>query len=117
MNMKEHWENIYQTKSLQEVSWYQPEPITAINYLDELNIDKDAAIIDVGGGDGFFVDYLVKNDFNDITVLDISAKALERAKQRLGDNASKVNWVEADASIYKSDKKFDLWYDRAAFHF
>jgi ubiquinone/menaquinone biosynthesis C-methylase UbiE len=117
MSKKEHWETIYQTKKLSEVSWYQKEPITAIQYLIELGIGKEAAIIDVGGGDSFLVDYLLENDYQDVSVLDISAKALERAQSRLGADAAKINWIEADAAEFVSDKKYDFWYDRAAFHF
>lgn len=117
MNKKQHWENIYSTKELTDVSWYQQVPITAISYLNELQIAKEDAIIDVGGGDSFFVDYLIKGGYKNITVLDISAKALDRAKKRLGDEANKVEWIVADASVYKSKTAFDFWYDRAAFHF
>ncbi len=117
MDKKLHWETIYNTKKLNEVSWYQEVPITAIQYLKELAIRKEDAIIDVGGGDSFLVDYLIENDYQDISVLDISARALERAKKRLGDKARKVTWIEADVSEFISDKKYDFWYDRAAFHF
>lgn len=117
MEKKAHWENIYKSKALENVSWYQPIPITAIAYLKELQIKKEDAIIDVGGGDSFFVDYLLNNGYENITVLDISLKALQRAKERIGTKAKKVNWIVADASGFKSEKKFDFWYDRAAFHF
>lgn len=117
MERKQHWENIYSTKALEDVSWYQPKPITAIAYLEELQISKEAAIIDVGGGDSFFVDYLLENDYQNITVLDISQKALQRAQARIGEKAKQVNWVEADITEFKSEGKYDFWYDRAVFHF
>lgn len=117
MERKEHWENIYSTKALENVSWYQPKPITAIAYLKELQISKEAAIIDVGGGDSFFVDYLLENEYQNITVLDISQKALQRAQERIGEKAKQVNWVEADVTEFKSEVKYDFWYDRAVFHF
>lgn len=117
MDKKEHWENIYSTKKLSSVSWYQEKPITAIQYLKELKVAKDAAIIDVGGGDSFFVDYLLNEGFSNISVLDISEKSLERAKKRLGAKAEKVKWIATDASQFNSEAKYDFWYDRAAFHF
>jgi len=79
MNRKSHWENIYQTKNLQDVSWYQPVPETSLAFFTENHVPKDAAIIDIGGGDGFLVDHLLDLGYTDITVLDISAYALERA--------------------------------------
>jgi 2-polyprenyl-3-methyl-5-hydroxy-6-metoxy-1,4-benzoquinol methylase len=114
---KNHWENIYQTKELNTVSWYQPVPQTSIDLILEANVSKDAKIIDVGGGDSFLVDHLLRLGFSDVTVLDISSKAIEKAKERLGENAAKVKWLVADASNFDSDEKYDFWHDRAAFHF
>jgi 2-polyprenyl-3-methyl-5-hydroxy-6-metoxy-1,4-benzoquinol methylase len=114
---KNHWENIYQTKELNTVSWYQPVPQTSIDLILEANVSKDAKIIDVGGGDSFLVDHLLRLGFSDVTVLDISSKAIEKAKVRLGENAAKVKWLVADASNFDSDEKYDFWHDRAAFHF
>jgi len=116
-NRKEHWENIYQTKSLHEVSWYQPSPFTSLEFINELEISKEAKIIDVGGGDSFLVDQLLKNGYRKVSVLDISAKAIIRAKKRLGNMADKVEWIEADAAEYSPDTQYDFWHDRAAFHF
>lgn len=114
---KKHWENIYQTKQLNEVSWFQPTPATSLNLLKQFNIPSTAKIIDIGGGDSFLVDNLLDLNYQDITVLDISELALERAKQRLGDRAKKVKWVVADIANFKSTEKYDFWHDRAAFHF
>lgn len=116
-NRKSHWENIYATKKFTEVSWYQEIPESSLKFLKEFNIEKNAAIIDVGGGDSYFVDHLLKRGYTDITVLDISEKAIERAKLRLGDSAKNVNWIVADASIFIPDRHYDFWHDRAAFHF
>ncbi len=116
-NRKEHWENIYQNKALHEVSWYQPKPETSIQIMQDLGIKKDAKIIDIGGGDSFLVDHLLELGFEDITILDISAKALERLKNRLGENAKKIHWIVADIGTAKLDGKYDFWHDRAAFHF
>ncbi len=114
---KKHWENIYSTKQLYEVSWYQPTPETSLNFIKELNIPKTASIIDIGGGDSFLVDNLLKLGYQNITVLDISKKAIERAKLRLGEKSENVKWIEADASNFTPTETYDLWHDRAAFHF
>lgn len=114
---KKHWENIYTTRELKDVSWYQPTPTTSLDFLKQFNIGTTAKIIDVGGGDSFLVDHLLQMGYLDITVLDISAASLERAKQRLGDNASKVKWVVADAANFEPTEQYDFWHDRAAFHF
>ena len=113
---KEHWENIYGTKELKDVSWFQPLPETSLNFLKEFNVPKNAAIIDVGGGDSLLVDHLLAEGYTDISVLDISEKALERAKSRLGEKASHIKWIVSDASEFKPERKYDFWHDRAAFH-
>lgn len=116
-NRKKHWENIYQTKSLNEVSWFQPKPETSLDFVEKFNLPKTAKIIDVGGGDSFFVDYLVESDFQNVTVLDISEAAIERVKTRLGDKASLVNWIVSDITNFQPTVQYDFWHDRAAFHF
>lgn len=116
-NRKEHWENIYQTKQLNEVSWYQPTPQTSLSYFTEFNIPLDAKIIDIGGGDSFLVDHLLELGYSNVTVLDISESAIERAKVRLGDKANQVKWIQADASQFVPKEQYDVWHDRAAFHF
>ena len=114
---KKHWENIYQTKDLKEVSWYQPTPTTSLDFLKQFHIPTTAKIIDIGGGDSYFVDHLLDLGYTDITVLDISSASLERAKQRLGNRAAKVKWIVADAATFKPTEQYDFWHDRAAFHF
>jgi len=114
---KKHWENIYSTKKLNEVSWYQPTPETSLSFIKELNITKSASIIDIGGGDSFLVDNLLELGYQNITVLDISKKAIERAKLRIGKKSEHVKWIEADASNFNPTETYDLWHDRAAFHF
>lgn len=116
-NRKEHWENIYQTKEFENVSWYQKKPEVSLNFLKEYKIDQSAKIIDVGGGDSYFVDHLLELGYQDITVLDISESAIERAKLRLGDKAKNVKWIVTDASSFVPNEKYDFWHDRAAFHF
>lgn len=116
-NSKDHWENIYDTRKLTDVSWYQPIPETSLKFVAESTIPKTARIIDIGGGDSFFVDHLISEGYLDITVLDISEKALNRAKNRLGKDAVKVKWVVSDASKFHPEEQYDFWHDRAAFHF
>lgn len=114
---KKHWEHIYQTKPLNEVSWYEPTPEHSLNFVEEFNVPKWAKIIDVGGGDSMLVDFLLDKGYEDISVLDISAVAIERAKQRLGRRAEKVKWIVADATEFQPTEQYDFWHDRAAFHF
>lgn len=114
---KKHWEEVYNTKTAEEVSWKQAVPATSLYFISSLGLAKDAAIIDVGGGDSNLVDHLLDLGFENITVLDISAKALERAQLRLGDRATMVKWVESDITMFEPERMYDLWHDRAAFHF
>jgi len=117
LDRKEHWDNIYQTKDLKDVSWYQPTPTTSLDFFKQFNIPTTAKIIDIGGGDSFLVDHLLDLGYTDLTVLDISAASLDRAKQRLGDRSTKVKWIVADAATFKPTEQYDFWHDRAAFHF
>jgi SAM-dependent methyltransferase len=114
---KKHWENIYQTKELKDVSWFQPTPETSLDFFKQFNVPTTAKVIDIGGGDSFLVDYLLDLGYQDISVLDISAAAIDRAKQRLGDKAKNIKWIVADAASFKPTEKYDFWHDRAAFHF
>ncbi len=114
---RQHWEKIYQTKQTEEASWYQPLPETSLNFFEKHGISPTSKIIDVGGGDSLLVDHLLDRGHRDITLLDISAHALDKAKKRLGDRAAHVKWVVADASDFQPDELYDCWHDRAAFHF
>ncbi|RDI08470.1 class I SAM-dependent methyltransferase [Flavobacterium sp. AG291] len=116
-NRQDHWQNIYDTKQLTDVSWYQPIPQTSLDFVVKNNLPKTAKIIDIGGGDSFFATQLLDMGYTDITVLDISEIALERAKERLGNNARKIKWIVADAAHFEPIEKYDFWHDRAAFHF
>jgi SAM-dependent methyltransferase len=117
MDKKQHWDQVFTTKQLNEVSWYQPVPNESLAFIQKFNLPKDAAIIDIGGGDSYLVDYLLAEKYTNITVLDISATAIERVKNRLGVNASKVTWIVTDILDFKTNKQYDCWHDRAAFHF
>lgn len=117
MSLKSHWDKVYAGNKPNEVSWYQPIPEISLDFINQLNISKNASIIDAGGGESCLVDNLHAAGFKDITVLDISEAAINRAKQRLGENSAKINWIVSDITELNIDKKFDCWHDRAAFHF
>ena len=114
---KKHWETVYETKSPEQVSWTQEIPKTSLDFIQSFDLHKTAKIIDVGGGDSKLVDFLLEQGFENISVLDISKAALERAKKRLGKNADKINWIESDILDFKPNENYDVWHDRAAFHF
>lgn len=115
--LKEHWENVYHAKAEHEVSWYQPYPATSMEIISSLNLPTHAEIIDIGGGDSHLAEALLEKRFTNIHVLDISASAIERAKTRLGTNASSIQWIVSDITEFTTHAQFDLWHDRAAFHF
>jgi SAM-dependent methyltransferase len=119
MNISEqqHWDKIYSTKAEDEVSWFQPYPETSMKFVELFNLPLNANIIDIGGGDSHFVDALLDKGYRNIYVLDISANAIERAQQRLGDRASEVHWIVSDVTKFEPPVQFDYWHDRAAFHF
>jgi cyclopropane fatty-acyl-phospholipid synthase-like methyltransferase len=114
---KKHWELVYETKQSNEVSWTQEIPTTSLEFLHQFDLSKTAKIIDIGGGDSRLVDYLLQEGYENISVLDISKKALARAKKRLGKAPKKVNWIVSDITEFKPTDSFDLWHDRATFHF
>ncbi|MGB1448430.1 MAG: class I SAM-dependent methyltransferase [Flavobacteriaceae bacterium] len=114
---KQHWEHIYTHKSPQEVSWTQGKPSLSLRWINDLNLPKDAPIIDVGGGESHLVDYLLMDGYTDLTVLDLSKAALERSKKRLGDKAKAIQWIEADITEFEPTRSYALWHDRAVFHF
>ncbi len=117
LDKKKHWETVYETKNPDEVSWTQETPKTSLEFIQSFGLKKTAKIIDIGGGDSKLVDYLLNEGFENITVLDISAKSLEKAKNRLGKRANKVNWLVSDILEFEPNMTFDIWHDRAAFHF
>lgn len=116
-NHKTHWEKIYETKEESDFSWFQPYPKTSVDFVNVFKLPKTASIIDIGGGDSHLVDALLELGYSDITVLDISAKSIERAKARLGEKASTITWLEKDIVDFDPQRKYDFWHDRAAFHF
>ena len=117
MSNKTHWENIYDTKLPNEVSWTQEKPETSLQLIANCKLPKTAKIIDIGGGDSNLVDHLLEQGFENITVLDISEKAIERAKLRLGKASEKVKWIVSDITEFHPNESYDVWHDRATFHF
>lgn len=118
MNQSLHWEKVYQTKAPTDVSWYTPHLEQSLALIQKSARSNRAAIIDVGGGESTLVDDLLVHGYNDITVLDISSAAIAVAKQRLSDQASCVNWVVADITqLDIPENRYDIWHDRAVFHF
>jgi cyclopropane fatty-acyl-phospholipid synthase-like methyltransferase len=116
-NRKAHWDTVYQTKQPNEVSWTQPMPQTSLDFIRSFDLPKTAKILDVGGGDSQLAEHLLQEGYENITVLDISRKALSRAKKRLGRQARKVKWVVSDITNFQPAEAFDVWHDRATFHF
>ncbi|MCB0371954.1 MAG: class I SAM-dependent methyltransferase [Muricauda sp.] len=114
---KSHWETVYETKTPDQVSWTQKEPKISLDFIRSFNFDKTAKILDVGGGDSNLVDFLLDAGFENISVLDISARAIERAQKRLGKRANKVSWIVSDITEFDPQEEYDVWHDRAAFHF
>src|SRR3989344_2074237 len=114
---KEHWENIYQTKNTDEVSWYQEKPETSLNLISETSIEKNAKIIDVGAGASKLADNLLALGFRNITALDVSLNALNKSKKRLGDRANNVKWIVSDLREFETNDRYDFWHDRAVLHF
>jgi len=117
MDRKQHWEQVYTQKQPSEVSWFQPRPEYSLRLIAAAGVDKSQPIIDMGGGASRLVDNLLDEGYSDISVLDISAAALQHARVRLGAHAAQVNWIEADATAFEPSRCYALWHDRAVFHF
>ncbi|MGH6800659.1 MAG: class I SAM-dependent methyltransferase [Methylocella sp.] len=111
-----HWDHIYETKAGNELSWFQEHPSISLDLIRATGARPDAAIIDIGGGASRLVDTLLDEGFH-ATVLDLSESALAAAKARLGPSSAKVAWITADVTAWEPSETYDLWHDRAAFHF
>ncbi len=118
MQNREHWRKVFETRASSEVSWYQPHLATSLELIAKTGVTPDNRIIDVGGGDSTLVDDLIQRGFTNLTVLDIASSAMDRARQRLGDAGSRIEWKEGDiARTSLPEHQYDLWHDRAVFHF
>ena len=116
---KHHWEEVYAAKGASEVSWFQPIPATSLAMIRASGIALDASVVDVGGGASTLVDHLLAADYRSITVLDLAANALDVARRRLGQAADRIeiDWITTDILSWRPTTRFDLWHDRAVFHF
>lgn len=112
-----HWDSVYATKGEAEVSWFQDSPTISLDLIRAAAPDHGAAVIDVGGGASRLVDALLQDGYRDVSVLDLSANALDAARKRIGAAAATVDWIVADATTWQPAKTYDVWHDRAAFHF
>jgi 2-polyprenyl-3-methyl-5-hydroxy-6-metoxy-1,4-benzoquinol methylase len=112
-----HWERVYTSKNETEVSWFQQSPETSLNLIRQTGATAESAIIDIGGGASRLVDTLLRLGFKSLAVLDLSHAALAAARARLGAEASRVDWIASDVTQWKPARRYDVWHDRAAFHF
>ena len=117
MNRKEHWERAYETSGPTDVSWYQTRPTRSLELIAATQAPRDGGILDVGGGASTLVDFLLEDGYTNLAVLDVSAAALARARERLGQRAADVQWIEADVTAFQPPTRFAVWHDRAVFHF
>lgn len=117
IDRKKHWENIFHSKDTSQVSWHQQKPTTSLQLIEELHLPKTANIIEVGSGDSLLGDCLINQGYSKITLLDISAKALETIRNRLQDKTDGITFCTADITEFRSNEKYDIWHDRAVFHF
>lgn len=117
MSTEEHWNQVYETKQSDALSWFQPAPLTSLTFLAAVGLGTGSCVIDVGGGDSRLVDSLLDRGLDCLTVLDISGAAIARAQTRLGARAPRVSWVVADATAEWAVPSVDFWHDRAVFHF
>ena len=115
MGNKQHWENIYQKKEIDGVSWYQKIPLESLQLIKKYSISNSDKIIDIGCGKSFLVDNLLELIYTDISLVDISSNALKEVKERLQNKS--VNFIETDILNFNSNDKYDIWHDRAVFHF
>jgi hypothetical protein len=115
--MDRHWSDVYRTRAVDEVSWYQAVPTVSLELIAEAGVTDESAIIDIGGGASTLAGNLHGRGYRDLTVLDVSGAALAAARDHLGDRAGEVRWIEADLLQWRPDRVYALWHDRAVFHF
>jgi ubiquinone/menaquinone biosynthesis C-methylase UbiE len=113
----DHWEDIYASTAATDSSWYEPEPAASLRLIEQIGPTPSQAVIDVGAGESLLVDGLLARGFTDITVLDVSRNALTNVERRLGEGARHVTFVHHDVLTWTPDRTYDIWHDRAVFHF
>ena len=114
---RDHWNRVYATKEPHEVSWHQADHATSLRLIAKTGVQSDDPVLDVGGGTSTLVDSLHKQGFSDITVLDVSTEALERARCRMGSRGETVDWITSDVTTFSPQRRYTIWHDRAVFHF
>ena len=117
MNRKQHWEKVYETKTDQEVGWYEEYPMTSLQLVEKYATNNNDSLINVGGGNSFLSKILFEKGMTDLTIVDISSKALERNRMRFGQDEEKIKWIRTNILKFTSDKQLQIWHDRAVFHF
>ncbi len=117
MTRKTHWERVYDTHPPDRVSWFQTRPTLSLRLIERAGVRPDQGVIDVGAGASSLVDALLQGGYGDISVLDVAASGIRHAQQRLGERAGQVQWIEADVTDFRPSRRWDLWHDRAVFHF
>jgi hypothetical protein len=114
---RSHWEDVYTSKAETAVSWYQSHSVLSLELIASAAPSKGAAIVDIGGGASTLVDDLIAKGYTDLTVLDVADVALIKLKARLGNRAAKVNWIAVDITQWRPTRTYEVWHDRAVFHF
>lgn len=114
---REHWNEVYATRPADAVSWHQTVPQLSLDLIGRAAMAPDAAIIDIGGGASMLAGHLLRAARRDVTVLDIAATALGVARARLGEDAARIHWIVDDITAWRPQRRYDLWHDRAVFHF
>jgi SAM-dependent methyltransferase len=113
----EHWEHVYATRSSSSVGWYQQEPVTSLRLVEGAGRERSNGVIDVGGGASSLVDHLLADGYTDLTLLDVSQRALDEVRTRLGNEAHRVRFLQHDVLTWEPERDYDVWHDRAVFHF
>lgn len=117
MSRQDHWETVYTSKAEDQVSWFQQTPAISLELIQLAGATRSSGLIDIGGGASRLADCLISRGYEDVTVLDLSAAALARAQSRIGEEARRVRWIAADVTTWEPSREYDVWHDRAAFHF
>jgi 2-polyprenyl-3-methyl-5-hydroxy-6-metoxy-1,4-benzoquinol methylase len=116
-NQKDHWERIYQKQTPTDVGWYQAYPATSLKLIKNTGVSIDSKIIDIGGGTSTLSEHLLQQGYQDLTVLDISGNSIKEAQSQLGEKSNRIDWIECDVTRYGFKEHYDVWHDRAVFHF
>ncbi len=117
MNRKKHWDKVYEARGPGELTWFQQEPVTSLRLIRRMGLGPEARVLDVGGGTSHLAHFLLQEGFRRVSVLDVSGKALARAKTQLGPRAEEIEWFEEDLLDFDPADRWVVWHDRAVFHF